>query len=426
MALLLSSSLVARADDAAIARAWQLVDGAQYQAAYALLAPLEAEQAGEPTYDYLLGLAALRSGQPALALFPLERVLALQPDHPDARLLFAQAYLAVGNIAVAQQEFERAEQAGNVEPAEAQAFERELARRTIGITQTGGSIELSLGYDDNVASATSETTIQTPSATVTLDDDVTGIEDEFVRARGYAWLVKPLSRRYRMIAAGSLLGRFNSSADEQNYTALDARIGFGNRNRSNRLAAHLFGTSLERDSDAYQTSVGLLAQWRYRISEDAHLSSFLRAAQLSYDEIDDRDALQTLLSVSYVRRAESDWSPVYYVGVSAGNNDPDSSDGDQFGYSQTGLSAGVELSVSDTLMPYLHVNYNERDYDDDNIVFGETREDERTTIRIGAEFSQVANWTIKPELTYVDNQSNLTINDYDRTLFMLGFRRDFN
>ncbi|MCP4389720.1 MAG: DUF560 domain-containing protein [Gammaproteobacteria bacterium] len=424
--LLLFSVTVARANDAAITRAWQLVDSAQYQAAFDLLAPLEAEQAGEPIYDYLFGISALRTGQPALALFPLERVLAVQPDHPDARLSFAQAYLAVGNFAAARQEFDLAMQQGNVEPAEAEAFQRELDRKTIGLTHSGGSVELALGYDDNVASATSETTIVTPGTVVALDDDATGIEDGFVLARGSGWLQKPLSKKYRLITAGSILGRFNESADEQNYTAIDARVGLGNRSRANRMAIYLFGTSLDRDSDSYQTSLGLLAQWRYRVSANAHLSSFFRTAQLDYDDLDDRDGLQSLLSVTYVRKSASERSSVYYIGISGGINDPDSSSGDEFGYSMAGFSAGVELPVSDTLRPYAYITYSERNFDDDSSVFGETREDERTTIRLGARFSQVSNWTIKPELVYVDNQSNLTINDYDRTMFSVYFHRDFN
>ena len=426
LALMLAANAFA-SNDAAITRAWQLVDSQDYQAAYELLAPLEGEEAGAPVYDYLLGISALRSGQPGIALFPLERVIAVQPDYPGARYAFAQAYLSVGDIDAAKREYEIAMRAGNLAPDEKDEFQRELARRTIGSTVYGATIDLALGYDDNVTSVTSESTIVTPGGTVVLDDDATGLEDSFAQLRGVAWMQKPLSKRYRLLAAGSALGRFNQEEDEQNYNTFDARLGLGNRDKNNQLAAYLFGTSLDRDSEAYQDSLGLLAQWRYKLGENAQLASFLRVAQLEYDDQDDRDALHTLVSITYISKLGADAaSPTWFLGVNGGSNDPDSSSGEEFGYSLAGLNAGVEFPLSESYRPYLYAYYTERDFDADSSLFEETREDERWNIRLGVEITRFADWTIKPELAYTDNQSNLEINDYDRSVFSLTFRRHFN
>jgi tetratricopeptide (TPR) repeat protein len=78
--VLLCASLGAAAD-AVTDRAKALLQRNDAQAAYKLLLPLEAQRAGDPEYDYLLGIAAIDAGDPERAIFALERVLAVQPDN---------------------------------------------------------------------------------------------------------------------------------------------------------------------------------------------------------------------------------------------------------------------------------------------------------------------------------------------------------
>src|SRR5207244_648186 len=80
----------------------------QPKQAYALLLPQEAARAGDPEFDYLLGLAALDSGELERAVFALERVLAVQPDNHLARAEIARAYLEMGARDAARQELEAA------------------------------------------------------------------------------------------------------------------------------------------------------------------------------------------------------------------------------------------------------------------------------------------------------------------------------
>ncbi len=68
--LLLLSQSVAFAD-AVTDRAKRLMQQKNAPAAYELLAPLESQRAGDPEYDYLLGIAALDSGQRERAIFAL-------------------------------------------------------------------------------------------------------------------------------------------------------------------------------------------------------------------------------------------------------------------------------------------------------------------------------------------------------------------
>ena len=71
--------------DATLARAKQLIDSKQPQAAFDLLDPLEQTRAGDPDFDYLLGVAAIDAGKLTRGVFALERVLAVNPNNAQAR-----------------------------------------------------------------------------------------------------------------------------------------------------------------------------------------------------------------------------------------------------------------------------------------------------------------------------------------------------
>ena len=65
--------------------------------AYAFLSPRETELAGNPYYDYLLGVAALDTGRFSEAIFSLQRSLAVEPRFSGARMELARAHFEAGD-----------------------------------------------------------------------------------------------------------------------------------------------------------------------------------------------------------------------------------------------------------------------------------------------------------------------------------------
>ena len=66
------------ADDV-LQRAEALINLQHASQAYDLLAPLEDDRAGQPQYDYLLGLSLLEMGEAHTAIFAFERCLSVEP-----------------------------------------------------------------------------------------------------------------------------------------------------------------------------------------------------------------------------------------------------------------------------------------------------------------------------------------------------------
>jgi len=73
-----------------------LLGRGQNDAAFELLSKHEFDLAGNPLYDYLLGVAALDSGRYGEAIFSLQRALELQPDYSGARMALARAHYEAG------------------------------------------------------------------------------------------------------------------------------------------------------------------------------------------------------------------------------------------------------------------------------------------------------------------------------------------
>lgn len=118
---------IAVAAELDLGKADALLKAGKAKEGYTLLAPHEHEMAGNVDYDYLLGIAALDSGNPEKASLALERVLAANPDYAGARLDLARAHFALGDLARAKTEFE-AVQAQNPPPAAKTVIEQYLTK----------------------------------------------------------------------------------------------------------------------------------------------------------------------------------------------------------------------------------------------------------------------------------------------------------
>src|SRR5688500_10614205 len=131
--------------DALTDRARHLREQRQARQAYQLLLPQESARAGQPDFDYLLGLAAIDAGEPERGVFALERVLAVQPNNHVARAEIARAYLALGERDAARREFQTVREQSIPEGAKASIDRYLAAIASAETTRFSGFIELGTG-----------------------------------------------------------------------------------------------------------------------------------------------------------------------------------------------------------------------------------------------------------------------------------------
>lgn len=103
--LLSSFLLVSCLSYASIQGMEQLLREHKFQDAYLLGSKLLAEEAGDPNFDMLYGMAALRADEYEQALFAFERVLMFNSAAAVPRFELAQTHYMLGNLKSARHHF---------------------------------------------------------------------------------------------------------------------------------------------------------------------------------------------------------------------------------------------------------------------------------------------------------------------------------
>ena len=422
---------VAHAQDALLGRARQLIDSRQARAAYELLAPLEQQRAGEPEFDYLLGVAALDVGEHTRAVFALERVLAVRPDHPQARAEIARAYFLMGEDRTARSEFETVKRMSP--PAEAAAAVerfldaldgRERARGT-GIT---GFLEATFGQDENVNAATGSTQFAVPlfpGLMFNVAPAATRQRDTFWNLGGGANGRYAINNTVGLIGNASFDMRMNSSRDQFDTGSLSGGAGVSVKRDADEFVAGFQGQSYGVDNTRFRDVSGAVGQWRRAIGTSDQVTAYAQHSRLTYPGQNARNAMRTVFGGGWAHQYAGPRSPVAFIGVYAGNEDPTGQNVPHFGHDLTGGRIGGQIGLTDKLTLTASLAYEERRYGGPDPLFLVNRRDKDTQMRIGASYAFARNWSITPAVSYGENRSNIVVNAYNRTMISIGVRHDF-
>ncbi len=430
--LWLIASTASWADDGLLGEAREHLKGGDPQAAYELLAPLNDEWAGDPEFDYLLGLAALDTGNYTEAIFALERVVLVKPDHTQARAELARAHFLAGERDAAKKEFDEATRQSP--PPEVQStIDRYLAaleqRRPTAKTDVRGFLSLTLGHDSNVNAATSDTTIAIPGFTGLWDLDPSGVEqqDTFAELSGGVSVTHPLSDRVAAIGALRLRNRINDDAGAFETTSLNGHVGLRwQKDKKNTFTAGVQAERFNVGHDRYRDTRGLVGQWRHAPDKLQQFSIYTQLTRLDIDTSPRRDAERRILGAGYSRAFDGRFSPVGFVGAYGGKHDNRRTGADDVAYDVYGLRAGGQLEFTQKWKGFAAASTERRNYDGADSVFGLVRNDRQYNISVGATYTPARNWGITPQVAYTRNKSNIVINDYDRTIVSVSLRRDFD
>ncbi len=421
------------AQDATLDQAKEMMARRDAAAAYALLKPLEDKRAGEPEFDYLLGIAALDAGRGTEAVFALERVLAVDPKHPHARAEIARAYYLLGEVETSHREFETVKT--QPIPAEASATIQKFLDAIAQIqastrTVVLGYVEGAIGHDTNVNSGTAATT--TPA----IPGFNPGVISPNAREQsdGFAGLAAGVSVRHPLSASTALVAnidgtqRLNFSKHDFDQGTISAGAGIETGSASNKYALGLQANKLYFDYRDYRDSLGLVGQWQHQVSAAGIVSVFLQHAQLRYSGQSFRNTDRTLGGLAYAHAFGGERAPVAYASAYFGEEDERDSTRPEQGHRLTGVRVGGQLNVTPKIAAFAHASYEERDYGGPFAAafgFPQSRLDKQTDLRIGVNYTPVKSWIITPQLAYTDNRSNVSLTDFDRVQAFVTVRREF-
>ena len=425
----------ANAADAVIEEARQLMAKPDAKAAFELLVALEAQRAGDPEFDYLLGIAALDSGHATQAIFALERVLAVNPQHSQARAEIARAYFVVGETSASKREFESVK-AQQVPPAVAATIDHFLdaINRLADTDRThiAGYIEATVGRDSNVNSGPGASQVAIPlfgGVVTTLNANGLKTSDNFGSIAGGVSLRHPLSKDLALLAGLNVNKRINTTQDTFDTGYIDGNVGLGLTRDDDVYTVAMQGNNFYLDNNSYRDAYGLIGQWQRNLNARNQVSAFGQYTDLRYSnrpgiQNSIRDANRYVVGIAYAH-AYTGGGPTVYLGGYIGSEDQRESTRPDLGHRLKGVRLGGQYSFDEKTYAFVNSSIEHRNYGGQDSIFLVTRNDTQINLSLGVNYSPAKNWKIIPQISLAWNNSNITINEYSRELYSVTVRRDF-
>lgn len=390
----------------------------------------------ETEYNYLLGIALLDSGKPGAAVFALERVLSLNPQHGPARAELARALIALTEYDAARRELLQVKQAAM--PADVAIkvdsllaeLDKAIANRAAaghGAATFAAYLEGELGYDTNINTATNSSSVLIPL--FGLPASLSG----FARAQA-SWVTginmgfaaqKRVSDEVDVF--GQADGRFRYHPNKEEFATTSLAVGGGARltrgvdQFSVGVTHSVYYIGQYRNDEQY----GVFGQWQRQLGRQDVAGVFGQYLRVNHP-------IATVLNTG-LYLVGATWTHAYFT-----NGDPrmtltawaaddqernvlDSTVGRTF----YGLRAAGEYSLWENWKAFGSVTIQSSRYGGESPFFAVKRQDGRYDLNAGLAYKPEKMWTVTGQYSYLRNDSNIAVNDFSRQQILFTARRDF-
>jgi hypothetical protein len=401
-----------------------LTDANRMAEAYDLASRLAPQSAGTPNFDFLYGLAALKSHHPGEAAFAFRRVLMVNPGNQAARLLLAESNLELkDHISAKRNLAELIKQNPNAkirlqaeeDLQKINEIERRLRTTKIGYFRVEG------GYDSNANAAPLADQINLP-----LGGPLRLIPSSRETPSWYDNLSAGVSVNHKIdnkrsfYAEISGFKRINyaSRARKFDYAILRADTGLIYRQGLWRIklpvnAEQLYsGDSLFRDAFANAVEIG-------RPVGNNYFSALFQNIFYLYPRLRTRDGHLFAGSLDWVYKPPTIPAEFNTRFVAGDGNARDPLSGFLIN-SYLGGQFRVKWRGILRKTPYFSLSYQHSFYNGINRLFIRARGDDFFNAVVGVECQLNRNWWLTPSYSYAYNSSNIRLYQYHRNQIQVG------
>jgi tetratricopeptide (TPR) repeat protein len=400
----------------------QLLRGQRADKAFLLLAPHEAELAGDKEYDYLLGVTALDSKRPGRAIFSLQRLVASQPNFPGGHLELARAYFNIGDNELARIEFDRVlaqNPPANV-VALVSSYQKAILARAASYTTTSDYfLEFGGGYDTNAPAATDQQLF----LGFLLDERNLEQSSSLTNLAVGGAYNRPLTSHSQLQIAGSLGHRSNASAHFVDTTNLNLAVAWNWREKDNGFSIGANNVLSALDQKFNRRDTELATSYLRQINKELQLTGFLsygvsrfEAAALRVRDID-------LFSVGAALTHSSASDQLKLMLTS--NNEDATQNASPFSSEGYGLRLTKTWFRPRGIQYFAEMSYQDIDFSQP--FFGINRADEVVSLTVGTAWPgfPFRDWMTSAWVGYSEKHSSVNLFEYQRTEALVSFRRLF-
>lgn len=419
------------------------------RAAYQL-ARANAEQMGDPAFDFYYGIAAIEAGRAGEGVLALERYLLKFPDNGSARFQLAKAYFILGEDQSAREEFTA------LLPA-AKGKEKAAIERYLDAIRTRESryrpsasffVDAGIGYDSNINSGIDAGSSVSLPGGVYLPPLASNAVSEKEAAPFYT-VGAGVNGAYPLQPGLTLVG--SASVDTRRFLGngndMFDQIGAGGSGGVSYLSGkNLYRASIAYgelwvDDQAYVQNSSLGGEWAYQLDQFNRLNVGLSYSRQVFDKTcvysfknkttpcvptDNtvRDADISGLTLGWARAFVHQWQPVLNVALSYAD--------EKNQQSRTDLSRqvhGVRVQAAATPVANygagVGLGYQQSKYGDNFFGTSEARKDDVITVDVFASYFYNKQLSVRADLQWTQQDSNVGLFDYDRTTVGVKARYEF-
>jgi tetratricopeptide (TPR) repeat protein len=409
-----------------------LINSGKPAEAYALLSPLDFDYSGNARFDYLLGIAALDSGHADKATLVFERVLAVDPSFAGARLDMARAYFQLGDMVRAKTEFDEVMKQSPPEAARATiqkylaAIDAKMHALDSHIT---GYLESAFGHDTNANTATSQTLVPIPALgnlPITLSRTSRQSSDDYLGFNGGVNITQPVSQTTELYAGLDARQRSYLSINDFNSATANANAGgVFTLSQQDSLKLGLLGGTYYLYTAHYFDSLGYNGEWRHVFSPANQVTVFAQENGYRFGDPNGNQRFDQEIQGANWTHVMKDGKSTLFASLFHGQEYDVTGQRPDGGKVFNGLRLGGQYAWHDKTEIFANVGVNDGYYGKENAFFLNTRHDTLTDATIGVAWHWEKQWTLRPQVTWSSNQSNIVIYSYDRTDALVALRYDF-
>jgi len=417
LAMIYSSNTLATID---LNRLRYLFDSGNSQEAYEYAFAELLTYEGDPAFDYYYGTSAIDIGKANEGVYALERVLVSQPNNLAARLELARGYFVL-------QEYDRARAEFNIvlkfDPPDDVREKIYAYLDNIRLqegrykTTSAAYIELSYGTDSNVNSGPRNPTIFFLGRTGELSPDALEQRDDYTNLEANYGISTPLTAGISFSANINANLRKNSKHSELDTETYTESADFRFLHAQDSYSIGAIAQQFFVDSNDYRQLIGINSGWSRHLSQQSSLQAFLQFSKQDFDGQEVRNVNTGTLGAGFTKRFDISLSPIIFTSAYIAQDDPESNSetaGKIAERDYYGARIGTILSTSSRTSVQISVDYQTSEYGLKDENTGILREDDYTNTELNFTWLLTRNWSLRADASYLKNESNNTINEYDR------------
>jgi tetratricopeptide (TPR) repeat protein len=427
--LLWGTSSTAMAD-AQHDRLKQLIDAKQYNKAYRLAEKLFNNRAGQAKFDYLYALATNGIGKKSEAVFALQRVIMVKPDHYQARLALARIYNQQKDYQAAIKELDyllALNPPANMQQQAALLLDEAENQGNQFTNTLTAYVSLDFGNDSNVNSAieTDSGFLVAGTTLLLFDESAESTSDNFSKLAGGVTAAYGLENNFFLFGGLDAYEKKNTKESDFDATLMSLFGGAGYDYDAHRITVPIYYQKYLVGHNAYLARTAISLDWQYFHSSDQEFGASVQYGENKFDSLEERDVRNTVLILGWKKQLSDELSPRMGVNIHFGTDVAELDIYDHYARNYTQLEIEGSLTVWDKHTPYAGLTYRTSSYMADDPLYNETRGDTYTLLEIGWRWRFLQHTHARVGYSYAKNSSNLELYEFDRSRFFVGVQYNY-